>query len=88
MGNFRCNISFYAIGHPYVVKVWVYYQTGFPYVGKHMGTNTTLCTIGFPEVKIALSWFPMYGPHMAHRYIIGFLYVVIFLGLFAGYYCM
>ena len=30
-------------------------QIGFPYVGKHMGTNTTQCTIGFPEVKIALS---------------------------------
>ena len=28
---------------------------GFPYIGKHMGTNTTQCTIGFPEVKIALS---------------------------------
>ena len=28
---------------------------GFPYIGKHMGrTNTNQCTIGFPEVKIAL----------------------------------
>ena len=28
--------------------------TGFPHIGKDMGTNTTQCTIGFPEVKIAL----------------------------------
>ena len=39
---------------------------GFPYIGKHMGTNTTQCTIGFPEIKIAHSqishvW-AKYGP--------------------------
>ena len=27
---------------------------GFPHIGKHMGTKTTQCTIGFSEVKIAL----------------------------------
>ena len=46
-------LAFYAIGYAYVVKVWVYYPIGFPHIGKHMGTNTTQCTIGFPEVKIA-----------------------------------
>ena len=46
-------LVFYAIGYPYVVKVWVYYSIGYPHTDKHMGTNTTQCTIGVPEVKIA-----------------------------------
>ena len=71
MGNFRCSISFLCHRLPICGKSMGLLPVGFPYIDRHMGTNTTQCTIGLPDR------FPMYGPHMAHRYIIGFPYAVI-----------
>ena len=49
-------LVFYAIARlPICGKSMGLLPIDFPYIGKHMGTNTTQCTIGFPEVKIALS---------------------------------
>ena len=55
MGNFRCSISFLCHRLPIRGKSMGLLPVGFPYIGKHMGTNKlNQCTIGFPEVKIAL----------------------------------
>ena len=77
MGNFRCSISFLCHRLPILGKSMGLLPIGFPHIGKHMGTNTTQCTIGFPEVKLHSHRFPIYGPHMVHRYAIGLSYVVI-----------
>ena len=55
MGNFRCSINFLCHRLPICGKSMGLLPIGFPYIGKHMGTNTTQCNIGFPEDKIALS---------------------------------
>ena len=39
-------LVFYAIGYPYLKSMGLL-PIGFPHIGKHMGTNTTQCTIGF-----------------------------------------
>ena len=54
MGNFRCSISFLCHRLPILGKSLGLLPIGFPHIGKHMGTNTNQCSIGFPEVKIAL----------------------------------
>ena len=49
-------LVFYAIGWlPICGESMGLLPIGFLYIGKHMGTNTTQCTIGFPEIKITLS---------------------------------
>ena len=42
---------------------------GFPHIGKHMGTNTTQCTIGFPE--LGQHHTPTGFPFMGHIWPIG-----------------
>ena len=53
-GKLRYSISFLCHRLPLCGKSMGLLPIGFPYIGKDMDTHTTQCTIGFPEVKIAL----------------------------------